>query len=148
MKDCAYKPFEPLEQFKIVKDDPTLSIFTLPKNVDVSPLACVIHKILRYNLLPRTGGGADFTCQYLVLIVLILKGITFNLFLMRMKNMGNCLKQTKKCMPYGGFLIKKFQHFEISLDNEASVSLIESIDSKILKSSHLSFVNGKFMSYS
>lgn len=59
--------------------------------------------------------------------------------------MGSCIRQSKKYLPYGGFLTKLFQHFEISLDTEASVSLTESIDSANLKSSHLSLVDGDFM---
>lgn len=73
LKGAAYEPFQPLEQLQIVKDDPTIKVFSLPKTIDVSPLACVIHKVLRYNLLPRTGGGINFTYQDLVLSAMILK---------------------------------------------------------------------------
>lgn len=62
-----------------------------------------------------------------------------------MRNMRSCIHQSKKCLPYSGFLTKLFQHFQISLKNEASVSLTKSIDSANLKSSYLSLVDGNFM---
>lgn len=72
-------------------DDPTLSDVFLPKTVDVSPTASVIHKVLRYNLLPCIGGGADFTYQDLVLVAIILKGTPFNFSLLMLCNMISCL---------------------------------------------------------
>lgn len=48
-------------------------------------------------------------------------------------------------MPTIWCLTRVFQHFEIPLENEASVSLTKSIDSDNLKSSHLSLVDGQFI---
>lgn len=44
----------------------------------MSPLVCVIHKVILYNLLPRYGGGADFTFQDMILTIVILRGLPFN----------------------------------------------------------------------
>lgn len=119
-------------------------VFT-PKTVDVSPTARVLHKLVRYNLLPRIGGGADFTYQDLVLVAMILKGLSFNFSLMMLQHMMSCLSNAKKCLPYGGCLTKLFLHFKISLDSEISVPLHDFIDSGNLKISRLSLMNGNFV---
>lgn len=78
LKGPISTPLSPLVQLRIVMDDPTVSTVTLPKTTEVSPIAIVLHKLLRYNLLPRLGGGADFTYQDLVLVALIMIGLPFN----------------------------------------------------------------------
>lgn len=98
-KDAVYTPYTPLKQLQTVMDDPTLTTMTLPKTIDVSPTAMVLHKLLRYNLLLRIGGGADFTYQDLVLVALLLKGKTLNFSLMMLKHMVNFIKHSKKCLP-------------------------------------------------
>lgn len=145
LKGPANTPFSPLEQLRIVMDNLALTDIFTPKTVDVSPISCVLHKLVRYNLLPRIGGGADFTYQDLVLVAMILKGLSFNFSLMMLQHMMSCLRNAKKCLPYGGCLTKLFLHFKISLDGEISVPLHDSIDSGNLKISHLSLVNGNFV---
>lgn len=89
---------------------PHYLLFLFPKLLTCL-LLLVIHKVLRYNLLPRTGGGANFTYQDLMLVAIILKGMTFNFSLLMLRNMISCLYQSKKCLPYGRFLTKKNSAF-------------------------------------
>lgn len=145
LKGASHTPFPPLEQLQIVMDDPTVSQLHTPKTVDVSPIACILHKLVRHNLLPRLGGGADFTYQDLVLVAMIMKGVSFNFSLMMLQQMMSCVRQTKKCLPYSGFLTKLFRHFHIPLENEDSISLNESIDFANLKLSRISLIDGKFV---
>ena len=63
---------------------------------------------------------------------------------MMLHHMVSCIRQTKKCLPYGAFLTKVFQHFKIPLDNETSVSVSESFDFAFLKQSHISLIPGEF----
>lgn len=145
LKEPVYSPLSPLYQLQTIMDDPTLTSVILPKTIDVSPIAIVLHKLLRYNLLPRIGGGAEFTYQDLVLVALLLKGKPFNFSLMMLKHMVKCIKHSKKCLPYSCFLTKLFTHCQIPLDNEGSITITDSIDSVNLKSSHITLVDGTFM---
>lgn len=103
-------------------DNHTLSSLFTPKIVDVCPAACVLHKMICYNLFSRIGGGADFTHQDLVVVVMILKGVSFNFSLMMLSHMLSCIRQSKKSLPCGYFLTKVFQHFKIPFDDEIVVT--------------------------
>lgn len=144
LKGPISTPLSPLVQLRIVMDNPTVSSITLPKTTEVS-LVTVLHKLLRYNLLPRLGGGADFTYQDLVLVALIMTGQLFNFSLMMLKHMIHCVKHSKKCLPYSCFLTKLFTHFQIPLDDESSIKLTDSIDSNYLKGAHITLLKGKFI---
>ena len=145
LKGAINFPYSVIEQLQIVMNNPTLTNVVNPKTVDVCPLACVLHKIVRYNLLPRLGGGADFTFQDLVVVAMIMKGQSFNFAQMMFHHMVSCIHQTKKFIPYGALLTKVFQHFHISFDNEVSLSVSESFDSALLKQSKISLVDGIFV---
>lgn len=95
-------------------------------------------------MLPRHSGGVDFTFQDLVLVAMILRGLPFNFASMMVQHIVSCIRQLKKCLPYGAYLTRLL-HFEIPLEDEAFVILKDSIDSDNLKSSHLSLVDGQFV---
>lgn len=145
LKGPISTPLSPLVQLRIILDDPTVSSVTLPKTTEVSPLAVVLHKVLRYNLLPHLGGGAEFTYQDLVLVALIMTGQSFNFSLMMLKHMLHCVKHSKKCLPYSCFLTKLFTHFQIPLDDKGSIQLTDSINSTYLKGAHITLLKGKFI---
>lgn len=63
-------------------DNYTLSSLFTPKTIDVCPTACALHKLVRYNMFPRIGGGTDFTYQDLGVVAMILKGVSFNFSLL------------------------------------------------------------------
>lgn len=62
-----------------------------------------------------------------------------------LKHMVNSVKHSKKCLPYSCFLTKLFSHFQIPLDNEGSIQIIDSIDSNYLKGAHITLLKGKFI---
>lgn len=90
-KGAVHSPFTPLEQLQIVMDNPLLNDVFTPKIVDGSPIACVLHHLIRFNLLPHLGGGADFTYQDLIVVAMILKGVSFNLSQLLLHQMMSCL---------------------------------------------------------
>lgn len=93
-------------------DNHTLLDVLNPKIVDVCPTAFVLHKLVRYNLLPCLGGGVDFTYQDLVVVAMILKGVSFNLSFMILQHMMSCLRHTKQCLPYSVFSHKILLTFQ------------------------------------
>lgn len=132
-----FENFSVLDQLKLVKNSSNLEFVELPTVVETSPINSVIHKIIRSNLVPRMGGRSDMTFQDLILSALILSGTKFNFTLFMIKNMESCIKNKTKCLPYGDFITKIFEHFEISFANEEVVHIIDVIDETNLHSSML-----------
>lgn len=50
-----------IDLLRIVKECETSELFFLPKVVETTPINSVIHKLIRSNLIPRTGGHSDMT---------------------------------------------------------------------------------------
>lgn len=144
-KGALHFPFTPLEQLQIVMNNNQLTDVFTPKTVDVSPISCVLHHIVRYNLLPRLGGGADFTYQDLIIVSLILRGVSFNLSQLMLHHMTGCLRKSKTCLPYSATLTTLFTHFQISFDNEHSVSVTDSLSVSSLKMSRINLIDGLFV---
>lgn len=44
LKGPIYSPMSPLDQLQTIMADPTLTLVILPKIIDVSPIAIVLHK--------------------------------------------------------------------------------------------------------
>ena len=145
LKGALNFPYSVLEQIQTVMDNTSLTDIFNPKTVDVSPLACVLHKLIRFNLVPRLGGGADFTFQDLIISALIMKGQSFNFAQLMLYHMDSCIRQVKKCIPYSALLTTVFNHFHIPLENESSVSVSESLDPTFLKQAKISLVDGTFI---
>ena len=145
LKGALNFPYSVLEQLQTVMDNPSLTDIITPKTVDVSPLACVLHKLIRFNLVPRLGGGSDFTFQDLILSALIMKGQSFNFAQLMLYHMDSCIRQVKKCLPYSALLTTVFNYFHIPLENERSVSVSESLDPNFLKQAKITLVDGNFI---
>lgn len=112
-----------IEQLRIVKDCSSAEFIGLPTVVKTTPLNNVIRKVIRANLVPRTGGRSNMTYQDLILSALILSSTKFNFVLLMIKHMESCLTNKIKC-----FITKILAHFGISFANEEVVQLSKDID--------------------
>lgn len=103
-----------LQQF----DCPTTEFLSLRTVLETTSLNNIIHKLIRANIIPRTGGRSEMTYQDLTLL-------------------ESCVKTKSKCFPYGGFLTKIFAHFDISFELEEVFQFTEVIDDLIFTNSKL-----------
>lgn len=115
------RDFNIIAALKLICNDNTIQDKFLPSVNQLSVTSRIIHHIITYNLMPRSGSRSHVGYMDVYIIWCVLTGVKLDLAHIILHHTHDCAKKKTGVLPYGHALTSVFEAFGVTLDNEPEV---------------------------